>query len=48
VRSIRVFETAGASNPQLVATVDVVAVAALDVGTVELVAPRTSRAPPLS
>lgn len=48
VRSIRVFETAGASNPQLVATLDVVAVAALDVVTVDLVAARTSRAPPLS
>ncbi len=48
LRSIRVFETAGASNPQLVATVDAVVVTAVDLVAVDVAASRSSRAPPLS
>jgi len=48
LRSIRVFETAGASNPQLVATVGAVVVTAVDLVAVDVASPRSSRAPPLS
>jgi hypothetical protein len=48
LRSIRVFETAGIGNPQLVATVDAVVVMASDAVTVDVSAPGSSRAPPLS